>query len=123
MEALIKTWDSASQETGLMQPANSDNDEDAEFDDSDPHVELTEFPTDGSSFEIISFLLLFPLRFLMHWTITDVRSLDLDGNPTATRGKAFLASLGCLVWLIIGSYAMVASLENLAELLQIPDAV
>lgn len=123
MEALIKTWEDAAEEQGLTQPASDTDGGEAEFDDSDAHAKLTEFPTDGSSLEIIIFLLLLPLRFLMHWTIPDVRTLDEDGNPTATLGKAYLASLGCLLWLIVGSYAMVASLENLAELLQIPDAV
>lgn len=107
----------------MTQPGNQSAEADTEFDDSDPHVELTEFPIDGSSLEIFFFLLLFPFRFLMQWTITDVRTLDESGNPTATIGKAYFATLGCLVWLIVGSYAMVASLENLAELMDIPDAV
>ena len=123
MEALIKTWEETSQEQSLTQPANDPAEGDTEFDGSDPHGELTEFPADGSSLEIIFFLLLFPLRFLMHWTINDVRTLDETGNPTATIGKAYLASVGSLIWLIVGSYAMVASLENLAELMDIPDAV
>lgn len=123
MEALIKHWEEAPTEDGLTAPAKTPTEEEGEFDDSDPHVDLTEFPGDGSTLEILLYLFLFPLRFLMQWTIGDVRTLDEAGNPTATRGKAYLAILMCLLWLIVGSYAMVASLENLAELMDIPDAV
>lgn len=59
----------------------------------------------------------------MHWTIPDVRRLDQAGNPVSSLSTAFAASVSCLVWLIVGSYAMVASLERLADLLDIPDAV
>ncbi|MGK3742160.1 MAG: Ca2+/Na+ antiporter [Bacillariaceae sp.] len=41
----------------------------------------------------------------------------------STIGKAYFSTTMCLVWLIIGSYAMVASLEALAGLMDIPDAV
>lgn len=94
-----------------------------DFDDSDPYEDLIEFPADGSNIGIAIFIFLYPLRFLMHWTLPDVRQMDEDGNPTGTIGKAFAATFMCLVWLVIGSYAMVASLEALAELMDIPDAV
>lgn len=124
MEALVKHWEEQkSTEGGLTEPADDPTENDEEFDGSDPHAKLTEFPSDGPTLEIVFFLLLFPLRFLMQYTIADVRTLDGNGNPTATIGKAYLASFMCLVWLIIGSYAMVASLEILAALMDIPDAV
>ena len=78
---------------------------------------------DSSNFETIFFFLLFPLRFLMHFTIPDVRMLNEKGEPTATIGKAYLSTLSCLLWLIVGSYAMVASLEALGELLGVSDAI
>ena len=97
--------------------------EDAAIDDADAHVALIEFPGDGTMFDIIIFICLFPLRFIMHWTLPDVRHLDSHGDSTTGICTAFFATFMCLVWLIIGSYAMVASLEGLAELMDIPDSV
>lgn len=91
--------------------------------DADEHMDLIEFPSEGGNVEIFFFLFLFPLRFLMHYTLPDVRHLDAHGDPTRSVGHAFFSTFMCLVWLIVGSYAMVASLEGLAELMDIPDAV
>jgi Ca2+/Na+ antiporter len=109
----------------LVEIVDDDEDDDLSRagDDSDDFEDLIAFPVDGSNIDVILWVLLFPLRFLMHWTIPDVRVLDESGDPTTTLGKAFLATFMCLVWLIIGSYAMVASLEALAALMDIPDAV
>ena len=122
MDAHTSTRSTGSDKEDLLRRASTSMGED-EFDDSDPYEDLIEFPSEGSNSDIAIFLILFPIRFLMHWTLPDVRHLDEDGNPTGTIGKAFAASFMCLVWLIIGSYAMVASLEALAELMDIPDAV
>ena len=90
----------------------------------DEHMEsLIQFPADGSNVEIVFFFLLFPFRFLMHYTVPDVRTMDENGIPNGTLCTAWIAILMCLVWLIVGSYAMVASLEALAALMNIPDAV
>jgi len=97
--------------------------EDVEFEDSEGYKSLIEYQMDSSNFETIFFFLLFPLRFLMHFTIPDVRMLNEKGEPTATIGKAYLSTLSCLLWLIVGSYAMVASLEALGELLGVSDAI
>jgi hypothetical protein len=94
-----------------------------EFDGADDFEELIQFPTDGSNIEVVFWILLFPLRLLMHFTLPDVRSLDERGEPTATIAKAFFATVMCLVWLVFGSYTMVASLEALASLMDIPDSV
>ena len=92
--------------------------------DHDDEIEnLIEFPSDKSIMEVVLFVLLFPVRALMHYTVPDVRTLDREGNPNSTLGQASLAIFSCLCWLIVGSYAMVASLEALAELMDIPDAV
>ncbi|KAL3801224.1 hypothetical protein HJC23_012624 [Cyclotella cryptica] len=100
---------------------------DPDFEDADAHEELIDFPCDGSLGEIIFWVILYPLRFLMHHTLPDVRQLDSHGELKITTDNrilhAFLSTFMCLVWLIVGSYAMVASLESLAELMDIPDAV
>jgi K+-dependent Na+/Ca+ exchanger-like protein len=96
---------------------------DVESGGDDDHTSLIEFPISGSLVDILFHILLFPLKALMHFTIPDVRHLDSEGNPVGGLGRAFMAILMCLVWLIIGSYAMVRSLEELADLMNIPDAV
>jgi Ca2+/Na+ antiporter len=101
----------------------ADDDDEEEHDDADAHMDLIEFPMDGSNVEIVIWVVLSPLRFLMHYTVPDVRQLDRHGDPTASIGVAYFASFMCLIWLIIGSYAMVASLEKLAALMDIPDAL
>jgi Ca2+/Na+ antiporter len=91
--------------------------------DADPYESLTKFPWDGSLSEIIFHILLFPVKAVLQYTIPDVRHMDAEGTPKGGLGTAFLAILMCLIWLIVGSYAMVASLEELAKLMNIPDAV
>eukprot|EP00531_Pseudo-nitzschia_arenysensis_P014271 CAMPEP_0116124498 /NCGR_PEP_ID=MMETSP0329-20121206/5311_1 /TAXON_ID=697910 /ORGANISM="Pseudo-nitzschia arenysensis, Strain B593" /LENGTH=648 /DNA_ID=CAMNT_0003618479 /DNA_START=83 /DNA_END=2029 /DNA_ORIENTATION=+ len=94
-----------------------------EFEGAEGYESLIEYHMDSSNLETAFFFLLFPLRFLMHFTIPDVRKLNENGEPTATIGKAYLSTISCLLWLIVGSYAMVASLETLGELLGISDAI
>lgn len=124
MDKLVKHWEQETTEeeapvgNGALEAGIEE-----EFDGSDPHVDLTEFPSDGSTFQIFFFVFLYPLRWIMQLTIIDVRRMDKDGNPTASLKNAYLAIFMCLVWLIIGSYAMVSSLEHLAALMNIPDAV
>eukprot|EP00539_Tryblionella_compressa_P006735 CAMPEP_0178770668 /NCGR_PEP_ID=MMETSP0744-20121128/21525_1 /TAXON_ID=913974 /ORGANISM="Nitzschia punctata, Strain CCMP561" /LENGTH=298 /DNA_ID=CAMNT_0020427081 /DNA_START=50 /DNA_END=942 /DNA_ORIENTATION=- len=109
-----------------VRPTDMELDEDDEFvdidfDGAEGYEELIEFPADGSNLEVN--ILDSSFRLVMHFTLPDVRSLDENGDSTATIGKAFFATLMCLVWLILGSYTMVASLEGLAALMDIPDAV
>ena len=85
------------------------------------HEELIDFPAGGSKIEIVFWLLLSPLKYLMHYTLPDTR--HSQGEMKEQVNHAFKATLMCLVWLVAGSYAMVASLEALAELMGIPNAV
>lgn len=101
-------------------------DDDFPIEEHDGHAEsLIEFPDliDDGYIVMFFFLFLYPIRVMFHFTIPDVRVTDSKGNPTATLRMAFLAVLACLVWLIILSYAMVSSLEHLAELMDIPTSV
>jgi Ca2+/Na+ antiporter len=91
---------------------------------ADDEASLISFPSDGMWYEIFIYLVLFPLTLLMHKSVPDVRHIEAHGgNPTASLPLALFSTLSCLVWLIVGSYTMVTSLEALAELLDIPDAV
>ena len=95
----------------------------ADFDDADPHESLIAWPVDAGLLGFLFYIVLFPLRLLMQSTLPDVRHLDEYGTPTGTLGKALFASFMCLVWLILGSYYMVSSLETLGELAGIPAAI
>uniref|UniRef100_A0A7S2Y1K3 Sodium/calcium exchanger membrane region domain-containing protein n=1 Tax=Entomoneis paludosa TaxID=265537 RepID=A0A7S2Y1K3_9STRA len=110
------------EESGSVVPALEDTPEEGEG-LNDDFESLIDFPVDGSLVTIFFFIILYPFAALMHFTVPDVRTLDIEGNPNSTLGKASLACFSCLIWLIVGSYAMVASLEALAGLMDIPDAV
>lgn len=84
------------------------------MEDEESHGSLLDFPHGGSNLAIAMHVVVFPLKVLMHFTIPDVRVLDNHGIPMTNLTTAFLSSFMCLVWLIVGSYAMVASLEALA---------
>lgn len=108
----------------IIEDVNDDDDDAVEgVVDADSHMGLIEFPADAGLFELSMWFFLFPLRFVMHWTLPDVRHLNNEGEFVAGINAAFFATFMCLVWLVMGSYAMVASLEGLAELMDIPDAV
>jgi len=87
------------------------------------HTSLVEFPEGASRVSQFFFIVLFPFRFLMHWTVPDVQIFDNEGNPISKLSTAFIAVGMCLLWLVVGSYAMVSSLEKLADLMDVPPAV
>jgi hypothetical protein len=80
--------------------------DDPNFEDADNHEDLIDFPSDASDVEIVFWLLLFPLRFAMHYTLPDVRHLDSHGGMKISSNKrivhAFASTFMCLVWLVIG---------------------
>lgn len=117
----IITYNQQGKEDG-MQPEHSEARPGEEF-EHELEASLIEFPSDGSNADILLFLVLFPLRWLMHLTVPDVRTVDRHGNPMGTLRNAWISIIMCLAWLVVGSYAMVASLESLAALMDIPDAV
>lgn len=90
---------------------------------ADGHTELIEPPKNASILELALWGMLFPLRVTMHYTLPDVRRLDHQGLPTASIWLAYLSTITSLSWLLVGSYVMVVSLETLAEVIGIPDAI
>jgi hypothetical protein len=86
--------------------AEESYDSDENFDDADNHEDLIDFPSDGSDVQIVLWFLLYPLRFVMHYTLPDVRQLDSNGEMKIAANKRVLHAFGstfmCLVWLIIG---------------------
>ena len=91
--------------------------------DADEHVELIDLPPNASKFELALWYSVIPLRYIMHYTLPDVRHLDHHGQIQKSVSYAYLSSICSLTWLIIGSFAMVTSLEALAALLGISDAI
>jgi len=103
---------------------NSEEAVDLSSHDADDEPSLIEFPSGESVFTIIIYLILLPFNLLLHLTVPDVRHVSAEGDPRSNVVTvAFLAVVMCLLWLIVGSYAMVSSLEHLADLMEIPDAV
>lgn len=84
---------------------------------------LVEYPEHGSMVQKFFFVFLYPYLFLLHYTIPDVRQLDQYGKPTASILFGTFAAFMCLFWMIIASLTMVSSLEGLAALMDIPDAI
>ena len=120
LEEMIETW--RKEDIGIDDEALFSSIRIEGFADDEPS--LVSFPSGGAWHEIVIYLVLFPLKLLMHVTVPDVRHIKAHGgDPTASLPLAWVSTVSCLVWLIVGSYAMVASLEGLAELLDIPDAV
>lgn len=121
-EELIDTWTNQKDRTPIdvMEMSSPSIDTEGYADD---HASLIAFPSGGTWYEIIIYLILSPLKLLMHLTVPDVRHIKRNGEPAASLSTAFVAVVACLLWLIVGSYTMVASLEDLADLLNIPDAV
>jgi len=83
---------------------------------------LTQFPAGESRLRQFFFMLLFPIMFLMQMTVPDPRTMpNLAKGPRLS--VAALSIALCIVWLIVGSYAMVASLERLGDLMHLPSSV
>ena len=79
---------------------------DPSFEDADNHENLIDFPSDGSNLQIVFWLVLYPLRLVMHCTLPDVRQLNSHGEMKITANRRILHAFGstimCLVWLVIG---------------------
>lgn len=91
-------------------------------DEHEDRGSLIAFPTHSPEWQILLYFVLLPLRYAMHITIPDVKVPQRDGALDKT-SRAYLATIQCLLWLTIGSYAMVSSLESLATLMKVPDSV
>ena len=83
---------------------------------------LTKFPAGESRLRQFFHILLFPLMLLMQITVPDPRTMS--NHAKGPRLSAAMVSIClCIVWLIVGSYFMVTSLERLGDLMRLPDSV
>lgn len=80
---------------------------------------LISYQAGMSKFEIILFCVAFPFKAIVQFTIPDVQATSLI-SPAV---RATFAIIMCIISLVLGSYVMVASLEKLADILNIPSAI
>jgi len=84
---------------------------------------LIDFPNKGSFLTLILFIILYPLHLLMYLTVPDLRLITRKDDSKCSVFVAILVILPCLLWLIVGSYVLVVSLEALAKKLSVPNAI
>ena len=87
-----------------------------------PVPPLTKFPAGESRLRQLFHILLFPIILLMQITVPDPRTAS-NHTKGPRLSVAVLSICLCVVWLIVGSYAMVTSLERLGALMRLPDSV
>lgn len=75
--------------------------------DADEHVTLIERPSNSTFLETVLWMSVLPLRYAMHFTLPDVRHLDHHGDMTKSVGYAYLSTITCLIWLILGEYSII----------------
>lgn len=105
-----------------QQHKHLDADSDSVCSEAEVPPPLTKFPAGESRLQQLFHILLFPIRFLMQITVPDPRVIQ-DHTDGPRLSVAILSICMCIVWLIVGSYAMVTSLERLGALLRLPDSV
>mmetsp|Transcript_13197 Transcript_13197/g.24796 ORF Transcript_13197/g.24796 Transcript_13197/m.24796 type:complete len:619 (-) Transcript_13197:35-1891(-) len=80
---------------------------------------LISYPRGMSKLEFLLYCVAFPLKAIVQFTIPDVRT-----NSSITPGvRATIAINLSILSLVVGSYVMVASLEDLADIFNIPSAI
>lgn len=84
---------------------------------------MTKFPTGESRMRQLFHVLLFPFIFLMQITVPDPRVFWNHEKGGPRLSVALFSSCLCIVWLVVGSYVLVSSLERLGALLRLPDSV
>lgn len=72
--------------------------------DADEHVTLIERPKNATLVETMLWSSVLPLRYAMHYTLPDVRHLDHHGEMLTSIRYAYLSTVACLIWLILGMF-------------------
>jgi len=85
----------------------------------DQEPDLIKFPFGSSPLRQILHIILYPFKLIIHLTIPDCRVPQATNDLT----RAFIAMGMCIFWILIGSFAMVTSLEHLGRLMRIPNTV
>lgn len=83
------------------------------------YAPLIAMPESCSLSRKIFHVILFPLKALIHYTIPDVR----NGSITLLHLKAIVSIVVSIIFLVFSSFAMVTSLESLAQKLDIPEEI
>jgi len=83
------------------------------------HSSLIDLPSESSFSQTFIHIISIPTKIFVHLTIPDVR----NGSSISLTAKAFAAASTSILSLIAGSFLMVATLERLAEIFDIPESV
>ena len=113
---LTAATDAACQVVPLRRRASVFIDGHAPTDEMEPS--LIEWPEDATCLGVALHVALLPIKWLLHATITDVRT-----DPGLAKDQAPAACLECVAWLVVLSLAMVWCCETLGALLGLPDSV
>ena len=116
LERLTAAADAACQVVPLRRQASVFVDGHAPTDEMEPS--LIEWPEDAACLGVALHVALLPIKWLLHATITDVRT-----DPGLAKDQAPAACLECVAWLVVLSLAMVWCCEALGALLGLPDSV
>ena len=116
LERLTAAADAACQVVPLRRRASVFIDGHAPTDEMEPS--LVEWPEDATCLGVALHVALLPIKWLLHATITDVRT-----DPGLAKDQAPAACLECVAWLVVLSLAMVWCCETLGALLGLPDSV
>ena len=82
------------------------------------HESLIEYPRHGSRIQKTFHIILFPVKAIAHYGIPDVRVTN-----AASLTKASISAFVSVLFLIVGSFVMVETLESLAHEIHIPESV
>lgn len=91
---------------------------DDHYESQEYHPTLIDYPSGSSHLKKLFYIILLPINLLVHFVILDVRI-----TRYAQFAKAIFAMCFSIIFLIIGSYIMVSSLESFSHQLQIPETV
>ena len=83
------------------------------------HSSLIDLPSEASFSQTFIHIISIPTKLFVHLTIPDVR----NGSSISLTAKAFAAASASILSLIAGSFLMVATLERLAKIFDIPESV
>mmetsp|Transcript_4894 Transcript_4894/g.5650 ORF Transcript_4894/g.5650 Transcript_4894/m.5650 type:complete len:220 (-) Transcript_4894:93-752(-) len=88
------------------------------YEEVEAHYSLISLPLCSSPYEILIYIFTFPSKALIQFTIPDVRN-----GSSFPLTMACVAAFASILSLVAGSYLMVATLDGLSHLFDIPEAV
>jgi Ca2+/Na+ antiporter len=78
------------------------------------HGSLLEVPSRQSNREMASYILVYPILFLIQYSVPDIRVVNHKGMPISIISKAAITVLSSIIWSVVSNYILIYSLESLA---------